>query len=92
MTSLFNWGIQTVTAVALGAIAYFLKEMKKVTEEKLKKNEEKLEELENKFNDFKETIPLHYTLKDDFIRAMSNVDRKLDKITDILSGLKKGCD
>lgn len=82
--------IQTAMILALGIIAYFLKDMKKTTEEKILDNKERIEELENKFNDFKEAIPLHYVLKDDFIRAVSTIDKKLDKIYDVLAGFKKG--
>lgn len=63
-----------------------------------------LKELEREFSDLKGDLPLVYTLREDFIRTMNNVDRnftavdgklttvgeKLDKILGSIAGPQKG--
>lgn len=93
-----GWLIQTATMLGIGVIGYFIKDTNDKIQERIKQNEikinktdEKLENLEQKFNDFKAELPTKYVQKDDFIRAMSNVDTKLDKIYDLVA-IKKGCE
>lgn len=81
-SAMITWVIQTVIMVGIGAIGYFLKST-------MKETKGKIEALEEKFNDFKEEIPQKYVSKDDFIRAISSIDVKLDKIYDYIT-LKKG--
>ena len=50
----------------------------------------KVSALEEKFSNLKEELPKEYVIRDDFIRAMSNVDQKLDKIYDIITSKKGG--
>jgi len=52
------------------------------------KMEKRLEELQKNFNDYKDYVSEKYTLKDDFIRAVSTIDKKLDKIYDVV--VKRG--
>ena len=54
------------------------------------KIETKFEVLEEKLSNLKEELPKEYVIRDDFIRAMSNVDQKLDKIYDIITSKKGG--
>ncbi|ABR46639.1 hypothetical protein Amet_4371 [Alkaliphilus metalliredigens QYMF] len=86
-----SWVIQTIIMLGLGTIAYFLKEFKKSIDKnisetnwKTNKNQEDIKELKEEFNEHKVRIAKEYVHKDDFIRAMSNVDKKLDKIHDVL--------
>ena len=83
------WIIQTIIMLGIGALAYFIKDLKKSIDGKIEKNikdidsnTEKIENLEEKFSDYKETVAMRYVQKDEFIRAISNMDRKLDKIYD----------
>lgn len=87
-----SWIIQTVTMLGIGIIGYFIKDLKKSIEEKIANNElsirentEKIEDLKEEFNKYKTEMPFHYVLRDDFIRAMSNVDKKLDRIYEIVA-------
>jgi undecaprenyl pyrophosphate synthase len=52
------------------------------------KMEKRIEELQKNFNDYKDYVSEKYTLKDDFIRAVSTIDKKLDKIYDVV--VKRG--
>lgn len=94
-----NWIIQTAIMAGVGAIAYFLKRTNDSIEKRIELNEKKIEQadskleaLEEKFSTFKEELPTKYVIRDDFIRAMSNVDTKLDKIYDIVTShvVRKG--
>lgn len=53
-------------------------------EERIKSNEQRYEALYKDLNDYKGQVNKNFTLKDDFIRAISGIDRKLDKIYDTL--------
>lgn len=101
MEGFLNWGIQSAIMIGIGAIAYFIKQNSSKIDIRIDQNEakiEKLEEkidtkvsaLEEKFSNLKEELPKEYVIRDDFIRAMSNVDQKLDKIYDIITSKKGG--
>lgn len=100
MEGFLNWGIQSAVMLGIGAIGYFLKENSKKIDERIDQNELKIEKmdekidgkvnaLEEKLSNLKEELPEKYVLRDDFIRATSNIDQKLDKIYDMIS-IKKG--
>jgi uncharacterized membrane-anchored protein YhcB (DUF1043 family) len=85
-----TWVIQSAIMVGVGTIGFFLKDMNTKTQKRLDANEEQTKDLEQRFNDFRADLPTKYVIRDDFIRAMSNVDTKLDKIYDIITNTKKG--
>lgn len=100
MNGFASWIVQTVIMLGIGAIGYFIKQNEKKTDERITQNEKKIdlltekfdskvEALEDKLSTLKEELPQKYVIRDDFIRAMSNVDTKLDKIYDIIT-VKKG--
>ena len=96
MDTRYVWIFQLVITVVTGIIAYFLKETKKNSDEKLCENKSaihdtkvNLEEFKKEFQDFKSELPMVYVLRDDFIRAMATVEKKLDKIYDFLAANKK---
>jgi uncharacterized protein HemX len=51
--------------------------------ERINNTEKRYEELHKDLNDYKGQVNKDFTLKDDFIRAISGIDRKLDKIIDM---------
>lgn len=55
-----------------------------------KEHEEKFTKINETINKLKEDLPKEYVLRDDFIRATTNIDQKLDKIYDIISKPKGG--
>lgn len=114
-----TWIIQTVFALGLGVIGYFLKDLKKGIENQLsglnskidtlkekveqdnkeledrldkriKCIEERHEDLQRELIAYREHVNKNFTLKDDFIRAISGIDRKLDKITDLIMERRTG--
>lgn len=59
--------------------------------ERIVSNEQRYESLYRDLNGYKDQVAKNYTLKDDFIRATSVIDRKLDKIYDtIVEKSRKG--
>lgn len=102
-----QWLYQLVITIVIGIIAYFLKDMKKTQDDKIKDvhvrikdvhtrvdcvelaSRQELEKMKDEFNQLKSDMPLVYVLRDDFIRAMGNVEKKLDKIYDVLSKKKE---
>lgn len=90
MNQWISWIIQTVTMLAIGAVVYLLQDMKKSIDTKINENKDEIKAVKKELDDFKDKIPLQYVLRDDFIRAMTNVDKKLDEITRILLQRKGG--
>lgn len=87
----FGFIIQTATGIAIGLLAYFMKQTMTDIREDIKVNNTKVEAAETKFNhelgklkdelnDLKTDMPIVFTLREDFIRALNNVDGKLDKL------------
>lgn len=80
--------------VVVGALTFFLKRTLTGLEEADRKNAIEIERVKNDLNDLKSDLPLVYTLREDFIRVINNVedtigklDRKLDKIEEKLDGI-----
>lgn len=84
----WGWAIQTMIMLVIALIGYFIRTSIKNIEKRIDDNEKKIEKLEEHFNKHKEELPWRYTQKDDFIRAMSNLDSKLDKIYDTITKVK----
>lgn len=66
----------------LGLIGYFLRDLKGSMQSQMAENKDKIDKVEKELNDLKKDLPFVYVLREDFLRAMSSVERKLDKIYD----------
>ncbi|OQB15728.1 MAG: hypothetical protein BWY15_00441 [Firmicutes bacterium ADurb.Bin193] len=91
MNNYIFWVAQVVTTIAIGAIAYFLKDIKKTITEDIAKNEARTCKLEEEVH----RMPEKYVLKDDYQNDRKNInyqfgtiDAKLDRIMDKL--IEKG--
>ena len=87
-----SWVLQTVTAVGIGIIGYFLKTTMNELKLRVKENEDKIQQVEEKFNNLKSDLPFIYTTREDHAAAMNAVDRKitgtdkkLDKLIEYLT-------
>ncbi|CAH8249596.1 hypothetical protein WJ0W_007016 [Paenibacillus melissococcoides] len=78
----WNWIIQTATMLGIGAIGYFLKTTMAELKTQINKNAQDVDELKKELDDLRSDLPFIYTTREDFIRTMNNVDKKLDKIHD----------
>ena len=85
MESWITWIIQGLVAAALGGLCWFMKRTLTQFEATASEQKTRLEKLEERLNNFINTMPYQYTLRDDFIRTVAQFDSKLDKILDRLN-------
>ncbi len=81
-----NWAMQTITMLGIGVIGYFLKSSMSEIKGQIKENAQRVSSLEKELDDLRSDLPFIYTTREDFIRTMNNVDKKLDKIHDSMIG------
>ncbi|MBU5441224.1 hypothetical protein [Paenibacillus sp. MSJ-34] len=92
-----NWALQSATLLGIGIIGYFIKSTLNEIKTQIKENAQHVENLEKKMDqrvdkvekeldDLRADLPFIYTTREDFIRTMNNVDKKLDKIHDRVIG------
>ncbi|TEB09155.1 hypothetical protein [Pelotomaculum propionicicum] len=88
----YSWVLQGIYTAALGLIAYLVRDLKNSIENKVKKNTSDIESLQKELGDLKADLPFVYVMREDFVRAMANVEVKLDKIYDYITkgGTKNG--
>ena len=86
-----TWILQTVTALVIGVLGFFVRNMLTELKKGIEKNDEKVKEveknltcdiknLEKEFSDLKSDLPFVYVLREDFIRSLNNVDSKMSNI------------
>jgi uncharacterized membrane-anchored protein YhcB (DUF1043 family) len=69
-----------ILTLAIGVIGYFLKDYKNATKEKQKALEDEIAKVKDDLVKLATTLPLNYTLRDDFLRAITSLDMKVDTI------------
>lgn len=74
---LFSWALQFITTLAVGAIGFFLKSTLAGTQKSIEKNDQEITNLRDELHNLKSDLPLVYTLREDFIRSMNNVESKM---------------
>jgi hypothetical protein len=85
MNGQYAWLFQLATTIAVGAVAYFLKELKKSIDVRFEKNETEIAQVKRELNDLKSDLPFIYTTREDFIRFTNNIEKKLDKIYEFIT-------
>lgn len=75
--------------LVVGSLTFFLKRTLAGLEAADKKNALEIEKVRADLADLKSDLPLVYTLREDFIRVMNNVDAKLDRLIDSKSNTRK---
>ena len=78
------WLVTTAVMLLVGTIGYFVKRTLDQIVISIKGLEGRICDLEKKWAE----LPFIYTLREDFIRAMSGVENKLNKILDRLPAAK----
>lgn len=81
-----TWVIQTAILLVVSIVGFLLKQTLASLRCDIDKNAQRIDDLEEKLNNTIAQLPYNYTLRDDFIRAVAGIERKLDKIIDSLSG------
>lgn len=69
-----------ILTLAVGVIGYFLKDYKTSTREKQKALEDEITKVREDLTKLVTTLPLNFTLRDDFLRAITSLDMKIDTI------------
>jgi len=77
-----DWAIQFGLAGLIGIIAFFLKSYKTAADKRDEELQQRMATLEHELQQYKLDAADRFVLKDDFIRATAQTDRKLDKIYD----------
>lgn len=108
ITALIGAAASLLCTLAVGALTYFVKKTLTSLEDADKKNaadiqaeaakrEQELKELTGHLNDLKNELPMVFTLREDFIRSVNNiehniskVDRKVDQVLQIMTSSGKG--
>lgn len=67
-------------SIVVGALAFFFKKTLTSLERADKKNAEDIKEIRQQVNDLKADLPLVYVSREDYIRVMTRVEDKLDRI------------
>ena len=80
------WAATTALTALMGVTGYLLKRSIAQLEKHSDEQDRKIAENANKLNQTIKEMPFLYTLREDFIRAQANTDRKLDDIIKILNG------
>jgi hypothetical protein len=73
-----------VLSIAIGAIGTLLKTLFAQNAEKQAEQDRAIKELTTNFN----RLPMEFVLKDDYIRAMTNIDYKLDGVSKDVKDLR----
>ncbi|MEG2344169.1 MAG: hypothetical protein RSB52_08415 [Acidaminococcaceae bacterium] len=71
--------VGSVLMAGMGAIGWCVSDIKTTIQNEQSKNEKKLEKLQKDFSDLQAEMPVKYVLRDDFIRAISNLENKMDR-------------
>ena len=77
-----DWIIQLVLSGMIGIIVYFLKSNKAQADKRSENQQNEINMLSHDLQNYKLDSLDRFVLKDDFIRATAQTDRKLDKIYD----------
>ena len=77
---LVAWGFRTTVSEIRGEIKKNTENIEKnsrLIDKVSSKLSDRMDKLETNFNDLKSDLPLMYTLREDFVRAMNNVESKI---------------
>ncbi|WIW70623.1 hypothetical protein [Anaerosinus gibii] len=81
--------IMSVLVGAIGCIGYFLRDLQSSIKEKMKENHEEIKKTQENLEKMKNQLPHTYVFRDDFLRAISNLDTKVDRLTTDVSHINE---
>lgn len=90
MVALAGAGVSCISTVLVGSLVFFIKRMLTDFERADRKNSAQIDKLEERFNDLKSDLPLLYVTREDFIRTLNNIERKIDQLIAKLGFYTKG--
>ncbi|GBF34129.1 hypothetical protein DCCM_3241 [Desulfocucumis palustris] len=79
----------SILSAAVGIIGYFLKDIKVMQKEKDDKQDKAIQDVKDELADFKAQMPHVYVMRDDYVREISSLNLKMDRVIREVSGLAK---
>lgn len=73
--------------ILLGVIGYLLVDLRTSVKEQLRTHEERIKETADRLSGLEAELPVQYVRRDEFIRQVAQMDRKLDAIVERLDDL-----
>lgn len=76
--------MNVVVIIIIGIVGWSIKTAVSDMKDSIKKNAEDIAKVTKDLSDLKSDLPLVYTLREDFIRTLNNVDKQMNNISDKL--------
>ena len=70
------WNV--VIGCGIAIIGYFLRDMRETLNKQIAKQDERIDKIVQNLVDLREELPMKYVLRDDFLRAVSGLDNRID--------------
>ena len=86
---IFTSVVSMVSTVLVGIILNLLYEMRRSNNEHLKQQAEKIDKVQQDVENLRANLPIQYVLRDDFLRSVSNLDTKVDRVASDISEMNK---
>lgn len=80
ITAVICGAASLLSTIVVGALAFFFKKTLTSLENADKKNAEDIRDLRKEVNELKADLPLVYVTREDYIRVMTRVEDKLDRL------------
>ena len=70
--------VLTIIGFLIGIIGFLLKGLKSSVDERLNNQDNRIEKVSNQIAELKANLPHIYVLRDDFLRAISGIDTRIE--------------
>lgn len=86
-----NWTsiLLTIGTTMFGIILYQSREMQHTVNHDMRDSRAKIAEVHQEVENLKSALPMQYVLRDDFLRSISSLDTKMDRLTNEVTEINK---
>ena len=88
-SALANSLIILAIGTVIGIVGYFLKDVKASFRKEQDRQDKEIEKTREELNAFKANLPHYYVMRDDFLRAVTGLEMKVDVISRDIGELNK---
>lgn len=81
--------VTSIFSVLLGIVGYLLHDLRTTIKEDINEHEAEIDELKKEIADDRADMPRKFVMRDDFLRAISNLDSKIDNVSSEISEMNK---
>ncbi len=87
----FNWTsvMIGIGSTMFGVILHQSREIRAALNKEVKENRDHLAEVHKEIETLRSALPLQYVLRDDFLRSISALDTKIDRMSGEVSSISK---